>query len=79
MEEHLGRPLDQNEHVYHLNGNPKDNRIENLTIIKKNVEINSSKQQHSPTTIRFLYPFDREKSLKSLKKFWKEGSITSLN
>lgn len=37
MEEHLGRPLEANEHVYHLNGDPRDNRIENLIIILKNL------------------------------------------
>jgi hypothetical protein len=36
MEQHLERELEPNEHVYHLNGDPKDNRIENLIIIKKN-------------------------------------------
>ena len=36
MEEHLGRALESNEHVYHINGDPKDNRIENLTVITKN-------------------------------------------
>ena len=36
MEEHLGRVLSSNEHIYHINGDPKDNRIENLIIIKKN-------------------------------------------
>lgn len=36
MEAELGRPLEPNEHVYHLNGDPKDNRIDNLVIIKKN-------------------------------------------
>lgn len=36
MEEHLGRLLDPDEHVYHINGDSKDNRIENLTVIKKN-------------------------------------------
>ena len=35
MEEHIGRDLDPLEHVYHLNGNSRDNRIENLAIIKK--------------------------------------------
>lgn len=38
MEEHLGRLLESNEHVYHLNGDYLDNRLENLTIIKKNLE-----------------------------------------
>ena len=35
MEEHLGRTLEYDEHVYHLNGISTDNRIENLAIIKK--------------------------------------------
>lgn len=35
MEEHLGRELHHNEHVYHLNGNIHDNSIENLVIITK--------------------------------------------
>lgn len=36
MEEHLGRTLEPNEHVYHKNGISTDNRIQNLIIIKKN-------------------------------------------
>lgn len=35
MEAHIGRQLDKNEHVYHINGNHLDNRIENLVIITK--------------------------------------------
>jgi hypothetical protein len=35
MQEHLGRLLENHEHVYHLNGDPMDNRIENLVVISK--------------------------------------------
>lgn len=37
MEEFLGRQLESDEHVYHLNGDPHDNRICNLVVIKKNL------------------------------------------
>jgi hypothetical protein len=35
MEEHLGRPLERYEHVYHINGNPLDSRLENLVLITR--------------------------------------------
>jgi len=35
IEEYMGRELEDCEHVYHLNGNSNDNRIENLIVIKK--------------------------------------------
>jgi hypothetical protein len=38
MEDHLGRILDENEHVYHVNGDPKDNRLENLIVITKKMK-----------------------------------------
>lgn len=38
MEEHIGRPLAPNEIVHHLNGDPSDNRIENLTVLDSNAE-----------------------------------------
>lgn len=37
MEDLLGRDLDKNEYVYHINGNPNDNDINNLIVIKKNM------------------------------------------
>lgn len=35
MEQHLGRALTFDEHIYHLNGDPQDYAIENLVLIKK--------------------------------------------
>lgn len=34
MEEHLGRPLGRKEVIHHRNGDPGDNRIENLQVMK---------------------------------------------
>ena len=35
MEEHLDRLLEHDEHVYHIDGDPSNNSIENLIVIKK--------------------------------------------
>lgn len=35
MEEHLGRTLDRNECVHHINGDKTDDRIENLEVVSR--------------------------------------------
>ncbi len=37
MENHLGRKLEPYEHVYRLNNDSRDNRIENLVVITKRI------------------------------------------
>lgn len=46
MEQHLGRILSSNEMIHHINGNPKDNRIENLMIVtnKEHGRLHKSKK-----------------------------------
>jgi hypothetical protein len=44
MEQHLGRKLSEAEQVHHLNGNPLDNRLENLVIMTTNSHLRLHKQ-----------------------------------
>ena len=35
MENHLGRKLEPNEHVHHIDGNPRNNSLDNLVVLTK--------------------------------------------
>jgi len=47
MEQVLGRTLLSTEHVHHRNGDPLDNRIENLEVLTASVHMRLHKQRYS--------------------------------
>ena len=46
VEKHIGRKLKRNEHIHHINGDKKDNRIENLCIMSPQEHVDLHKTKH---------------------------------
>ena len=44
MEDHLGRKLRRDEHVHHINGDKRDNRLENLVVLSPKEHMRIHKQ-----------------------------------
>jgi hypothetical protein len=74
MERHLGRTLQSDELVHHINHDPFDNRIENLRVVSRA----DHKREHldigKATRLQKIYHFDAER----LKEQYRSYSITEL-
>lgn len=80
MEEHLGRELSTEEHVYHLNGDQNDNHIDNLVVVKK--KYNRPIKQRSKKNIHVLMQSidnleKRVQQLEDNEKFYRESNQSS--
>ncbi len=73
MENHIGRLLNANEVVHHINGNKKDNRLENLEVHDRREHTRSHSIQQGRKMVKLICPnckceFEKERRQTHINK-----------
>jgi hypothetical protein len=79
MENHLGRLLDKNEIVHHIDGNKKNNCIDNLQLMKASEHVSFHMKQRGQTMLELICPYCKtifEKPKRSTHIGKKQGKAT---
>ncbi len=73
MEKKIGRPLESDEFVHHINGDPADNRIRNLQIItnSEHLILHNSGEGNGSAKLN-------EKKIRKIRKLYSSGTVTQL-
>lgn len=84
MEEKLGRPLEPDEDVHHKDGNPLNNTLDNLEVIKHGEHQKMHKPAPNPITVNciwcnkeFTLNYIQQRNRRSNEKRGKKGSFCS--
>lgn len=74
MEKKIGRKLDFNEVVHHINGDKLDNRIENLRVVDRGHHI----KLHPEINLKSIYVNTKDIDIEVLKKLRKKMTISEI-